>query len=69
MMAYSCRSTLLLLVNGGSSSSIGFISLPPPACGGQRTRRMKAVVALSEALSFGEDLLETGCLPSDGCLD
>lgn len=71
MMAYSCTSISLLLVNGGKTLSIATGSVVEPECTrGQSTRRMRAAVARSEwsnpemAVVFGD-----GCLlvEEDAC--
>lgn len=49
IMAYSCRSTSLLLVSGGRSSSIGHCSVAPAWASGQSRRLIKARTALSDA--------------------
>lgn len=53
MKAYSCRSTSLRLVRGGSNSSIGAGALPPLSAAfcAHKTRRINAIVALSERAS------------------
>ena len=70
MKAYNCRSTSLLLVNGGRISSIGAGVLRPLSlrCV-HRVRRIKKRVARSETGSADESLLlwrETGFSDLDG---